>query len=345
MILLFLIGCTDPDFGQVGQALEAYDRGMLSIQQGDSASAADAFAEAIRLDPSRSVLRIWEVEALRRAGESGRAISRLNEGLSRFPADAAMRYQRAALLAQSGNLAGSAADLRWLYAHDAAHPILVGEDANFLPLKTDPLYSELVPDALVDASVKGENGSVLVGDTYALEFEITSRTGVPIHLDNKGEQLEPLVLQRIVEDVVSKDEIWTRRLVRAEYRAAHAGRIAAGPWLVKAGSGRALTERLVVDVVSLPGQRDLDTPKAITIQVPSTRWQADRLPLFSGDVDGDWAVFSSGMVLSPESAKRGPRMEYREEGQPLWSAHLIHGEVGVEVRQNGASVLPWRPRG
>ncbi len=255
MIFIWLIGCADPDFGHVGLALESYDRGILSMQQGDPIAAASAFSEAIALDPKRPVLRSWEAQALMDAGQSERALSRLNDGLHRFPANAEMRHQRAALLARSGKLAESAKDLRWLYAHDAAHPILVGEDPDFVGLKADPVFAKLVPDAVVDASVVGEEGSILVGDTYSIEFSITSRAGTPITITNRGESMEWLDLYRVVEDVTSDTQIWARRRIRAEYRALKPGRHVAGPWLVEVADSRALTERVVVEIFALPEQK------------------------------------------------------------------------------------------
>ena len=344
MILLWLMACSDPDFGHVGRALEAYDRGIVSMRQGNPAAAASAFSEAIALDPKRPILRSWEAKALIDAGQDERALSRLNDGLSRFPANPRMRHQRAALLARGGSLSESAKDLRWLYAHDAAHPILIGEDPDFVALKTDSAYAELVPDARVDASVAGEVGSVLVGDIYSIEFSITSRAGIPIQITNQGQSIEWLGLQRIVEDVTSNTELWTQRRVRMEYRALEPGRVVAGPWLVEVADSRALTEQLVVEAVAIPGQKEVGSSRHVTFGVPSTRWKASDLPLFITDNDGDWAVFDSGMALSAHTAKRGPRMEYRENGQPRWSAHLIEGGPGVEIRTAGESVLRWGDR-
>ena len=181
----------------------------------------------------------------------------------------------------------------------------------------------------------------MVGDTYAIEFSITSRTGTPVEITNQGPPIEWLGLQRIVEDVTSETEIWTRRRVRAEYRALKPGRLSAGPWLVEVADGRALTEKVGVEVVAIPDQKEVAAVRELSIGIPSTRWQAHTLPVFAADEDGEWAVFESGMALSSNTAKRGPRMEYREKGQPRWSAHLIEGAPGLEIRTGGEAVLRW----
>ena len=332
----------DPDFGQVGKALESYDRGILAMHQGEPALAVDAFADAIGNDPDRPVLWAWEARALITAGRIEEAISRLNAGLSRFPDDVVLRYQRAAVLAKSGNLPASVQDLRWLYANEKAHPIEVGEDPSFLALKADPLYSELVPEAQVDASVTGESGSVLVGERYTVEFLITSRRGTPVHIVNEGDSLQSMALVRLVEDVTFQDDIWTKRMLRAEFRPLMPGRLAAGPWMVEVGESATLTERLVIDIVSIPGQNVPAPAASISMELPTTRWGEMPKPLVGQEKDGVWAVVPAGMYVTPASIKLGPRIEYRVQGQPRWSASLIEPDDHAEIRSGAASVYRWK---
>jgi hypothetical protein len=342
MLIFWLLACSDPDFGHVGDALEAYDRGWLAMQQGNAAEAVTAFSTAASLDSERPVLHSWEALALVEAGQSDRALARLNAALTRFPTDAVLRYQRAAILSRRGDLSGTAADLRWLYANEKANPIEVGEDPDFLPLRTDPLYADLVPRAQVEASVTGEDGSVLVGDLYTVNFFITSRTGTPVRIQSRGSPTPSLVLERLVEDMTHRDEIWTKRRLYAEFRAVSAGRMAAGPWQVEAGKSSTLTERLVVDVVSLPGRTEHQKLEPIHLVMPSVRWGASPEPFLGHRSDGDWAVYPSMMYFTPQSILRGPRMEYREYGQPQWLAVQVEADSRGEIRNGGTVVLRWR---
>jgi hypothetical protein len=342
MLILWLVACSDPEFGHLGDALEAYDRGWLAMQQGEPIEAVAAFSAAATKDPDRPVLRSWEALALVEAGQRDRALARLNAALTLFPDDGVLRYQRAAVLSQGGNLAGAAKDLRWLYANDQVNPIEVGEDPDFLPLRTEPIYAELVPTAQVEASVTGEDGSVLVGDLYTANFFVTSRTGVPIRIENRGTQTTSLALERLVEDVKYRDDLWTKSHLQAEFRAMAPGRLAAGPWLVEAGGAGTLTERLVVDVVSLPGQADVQSTHSIPLVFPSTRWGVEP-EIFLGQADdGDWAVFPAVMVFTPPSILRGPKMEYREYGQPQWLAVQVEADSRGEIRRGGTVVMRWR---
>ena len=340
ILLTGLLACSDPDFGHIGDALEAYDRGWLAMQQGDADAAAQAFADAVAFDPDRPVLRAWEAMALVEAGAIDRARSRLNAALTRFPDDAVLRYQRAAARSRLGDLAGSARDLRWLYANEKANPIEVGEDPDFLPLRTDPLYTELVPAPQVEASVTGELGSVLVGDLYTVQFVVTSRTNAAVRIENRGSPMPSMALERLVEDVVYTDPVWTKRRLQADYRALKAGRLAAGPWLVEAAGTSALTERLVVDVVSIPDQPVWEVEYVLPLVFPSVRWGVTPEP-YLGRSDGAWAVFPASMHFGPQSLTRGPRMEYRELGQPKWRALQVEPDSRGEIRRGGEVVLRW----
>jgi len=342
MLILWLLACTDPEFGHLGDALEAYDRGWLAMQQGNQSEAVAAFSAAVATDPNRPVLRAWEVLALRESGQRERALARLNAGLVLFPADGVLRYQRAAVLSQMGDLAGSANDLRWLYANEKANPIEVGEDPDFLPMRADPLYAELVPTPQVEASVTGEAGSVLVGDVYTINFFVTSRTGTPIRIYSRGTPTTTLSLERVVEDVTFRDDLWSKRHLQADFRALSAGRLSAGPWYVEAGDAGTLTERLVIDVVSLPGQAEVQPTFTIPLVLPSVRWGRDPEPFLGPTDDGDWAVYPSKMVFMPSSILRGPKMEYREYGQPQWMAVQVEADSRGEIRSGGEVVMRWR---
>ena len=170
MLIWLVLACSDPDYGHYGDSLQAYEDGRVAMSTGAPSVAAEAFSRAVKFDPSSEVLVAWHARALRASEQSGPALSVLNAGVRRFPSGHLVRYDRAALRAKTGDFAGAAEDLRWLYANEKANPIIVGEDPDFLPLRTDPITKSLVPQAQVEATVESESDSVLVGDPHVLDF-------------------------------------------------------------------------------------------------------------------------------------------------------------------------------
>jgi len=337
MLIWLAVACSDPDFGHYGDALQAYEDGRVAMSTGAPLVAAEAFARSVEADPSSEVLVAWEARALRAAEQNGAALSRLNAGVSRFPNGQILRYDRAALRAKTGDISGAADDLRWLYAHEHANPIVVGEDPDFLLLRSDPVAKELVPQAQVEASVEAESGSVLVGDTHVLDFRITSRTGAAVKIARLEEGGQDLVIRRIVEDVIEEGPIWTRRRLRAEVLALEPGRQVIGPWLVRAAGTSVMTERVIVESVELQGrrQRAAKDRNSLSLEVPTTRWAEQKAPYLGIEEDGAWAVVSSDEDFRPQSMALGLRMEVRRAGQPQWRAIRISGEPGSEIWGDG----------
>ena len=302
------------------------------MESGDYQNAASAFGKAMNADPERPALVAWYARALQYAGENDQALQHYDAGLKRFPDDTDLRYNRAALRAKMGDLNGSAADLRWLYANEAVHPVQVGEDKDFVALGTDSSLSELVPVAQVEASVKGESGSVLLGESYTMEFSVTSRTGADIGVALVGDSIPQLALHRLVEDVIDVGEIWTQRVLRAEFLGVEAGRVVAGPWLVSASGTSRLTERVDVEVVQLPGQGPAVRPMSMELAMPSGIWPEMSHPGIVQWNERSWAWMPAGSYIQPPTAGEGAKVEYRENGQPKWSALRLKAGVEVQLR-------------
>ena len=334
------LACTDPEYGHLGDALEAYEAGRSAMAAGAPEQAASDFARAETADPSSALLVAWSARALRAAGRQGAAQSKLNAGILRFPEASWLRYDRAALRALERDLGGAADDLRWLYANELANPIEVAEDPDFVALRTDPTLRALVPAAQVEASVEVEASSVLVGERYVLNFRITSRTGATIELESLGKGQSPLLVERIVEDVLESGPIWSRRWVRAEVRAVQPGRTVVGPWLVSAGGTTTITERVIIDAVSIEGRvfEPPDFMNSLALVLPGTRWADIEQPFLGEQPDGNWAVFPSKMGFRPRAQRLGPLMEFRRAGQPQWKALRVSGEPGAEIWSEGAVV-------
>jgi len=262
--------------------------------------------------------------------------------VKRFPDVPILRFERAKVRVHQGDLAGAADDLRWLYANEAVNPIEVGEDPEFGPMRTDSAYVALVPIAVVEATVSAEEGSVLVGERIVVEFRITSRTGVQLSIDSAPNAGEPLLAQRIVEDIVSEGEIWTERHLRVEALVSTGGKTVVGPWVVRAGKSSTVTGRVVVDAIELEGVREKEASSSVPLIVPSSRFEPEQVPFLGSATEGTWAVMSAGMHLSPAELIVGPSIELRKEGQPVWTAFMLTDDPRAEIRSGGSVVLARR---
>ena len=332
MLIWLALACSDPDFGHLGHALDAYDEGRAALSTGAPMVAAEAFARAAAADPGSYTLVAWEARALRQAGQEGTALNRLNAGLKRFPDASVLRYDRAALRAKMGDISGASDDLRWLYANELANPISVGEDPDFISLRTDATARTLVPPAQVEASVEVNSPTVLVGESYALDFRITSRTGVPLVIKAAGDDPALMHMIRIVEDLIAEGDIWSQRRISVEVRATTPGKIAVGPWMVESASTSVLTERVIIDAVDIQGRGgDSAGQGYMPLLVPSTLWSSPSLPLIAEQAGSRWALLGPGHIVRPDGAKTGLHVEYREGGQPQWVAWQVSSASEVEL--------------
>lgn len=345
MLIWLALACSDPDFGHFGSALEAYEEGRVALATGAPEVAAEAFSRAAALDPSSDVLVAWEVQALRKVDADHEALARLNAGVVRFAQSELLRFERAKLRAYLGDLGGASEDLLWLYEREAAHPVEVGEMQDFAALRTDASTKALVPSATVSARVWVPQSKVLVGEPHAIEFEITSRTGVSLELLPIAPESGHMRVHRIVEDIVQTDDIWTRRILRVERIAEQAGQTVLGPWVVQVGGNSVVTERVLVNAVGLgdfdasASRRRNDAEGSIPLMVPSSRFPGSQ-PLFDGSIEEyGWALISAGMVFEPSDTELGPRMELRQSGQPIWTAKAIKSTGPARIKQGGAIVL------
>jgi hypothetical protein len=345
MLVFLALACVDPEYGHLGDALDLYEDGRAALATGAPDVAAEVFSKASALDSDRAELVGWEVRALIESGEDLRALARLNAGVRRFVNSEILRFERAKLRASQGDMTGAAEDLRWLYANEAIHPIEVGEMPEFAGLKADPSTKSLVPSATVEARVWNRQEPVLLGEVHSLEFEITARTGVELGIQSLEAGADPMRVNRIVEDIVSSDEIWTRRVLRVERMADAIGQTVLGPWVIDAGTSTVVTERVVVDVIGL----ESGSPKSVAgesasvpLTIPSSRFAKAHAQIERVNLLESWAVVPAGMGFGPAGAELGPRMEYREYGQPVWVAKLVSGVGPVRIKKNG-SVVVERP--
>lgn len=336
MLIWLAFACSDPDFGHLKIALDAYDEGRAAMATGAPEVAVEAFERAVAADPESPTLAAWEARALREAGRESEALTRLSAGLKRFPNSSAIRYDRAALRARAGDVSGASDDLRWLYANEAANPVQVGEDPDFASLQADASARLLVPSAQVEASVTAASSSVLVGDRFGLDFTIVSRTGAPVLVRPASEDGTALKVVRIVEDVTDVGPVWTKRTLRVEALATDSGRLILGPWLVESARTTALTERVLLDGVSIDGRTPVSSPSsAMQIVVPSSALEGGDLPKVVSILGHRWAMVTPEQRPVDSEVMTGIRIDYRERGQPVWSALALKPEADLDVYSDG----------
>jgi hypothetical protein len=320
MLILLWLACVDPEFKPISQALSAYDRGQAQLASGFPLRAAAAFSEAAAADPARPVLLGWQAWALDQAGDTQGAIRILDGALLAQPGASELRYNRAALRARTGMLEGAAADLRWLYSNDVVQPVEVGEDRDFLPLSTHTDFRNLVPRAQIQADLRGEGGSVLLGERFTLELNLVVRNGAQIEIEDLGEETGLLRHVRTVEDGEADGPLWTRRRVRIIYKAVAGGTGSIGPWLVKSGGTSTLTDRIPVEVVALSGRTSADSPsEASAVQLPAGLDEAAPPPWIGVVAQHRVARLGPRHSLSPSVASPpGPVYELWQSGQVRW---------------------------
>ncbi|MDP5063155.1 MAG: tetratricopeptide repeat protein [Haliea sp.] len=131
----YYLGRILEDEGRTGEAIEAYRKvedptsreffnangrvGRLLIEQGDASGSAAFFDQQRAAYPTLTEqFFALEYELLTRAGLHDTGLALLNQGLSSLPEATSLRYSRAMLREQDGDLAGMEADLRYILQRD-----------------------------------------------------------------------------------------------------------------------------------------------------------------------------------------------------------------------------------
>jgi len=320
VLILLWLACTDPEFAGVSDAMSAYTSGEEAMEAGLPLRAAAAFSEAAASDPERPVLRGWQAWALDQAGQPEAALEVLDSAIEAHPDAVDLRYNRAAIRARLGELEMAASDLRALYAQGAAQPLVVGDDRDFRLLAADPEWNALVPTAQVRVELRGEAGAVVLGEWLTLHLDIIGRSGAEVTLQEMGEATGLLHHIRTVEDVVKEGDLWSHRSLRIVYRTVAEGKSTLGPWLVRAGGTTALTERIKVEVVALPGKEAVGGPEeSSALILPSSMDGAPSAPWIGLQGGTSVARLGPRHTLSPPvRAPAGPVLELWSKGQVQW---------------------------
>ena len=112
-----------------------------------------------------------------------------------------------------------------------------------------------------------------------------------------------------------------------------------GPWVVQSAATSVLTERVIIEAVQLEGRRSSNEADAYpSLVVPSALWADRSLPMVTNHDGEEWAVLGPGHSVRPSDSKSGLRMDYREGGQPQWTAWQIASGRSIELWNGGEQV-------
>jgi hypothetical protein len=288
LALVLVAACgSDPVLDPVDDALDAYDDGRAALTRGDAVGARTAFALARSFQPDDPTLAAWEAHAADQAGDVSGALALLNVGVAAWPSSVDLRYNRAALLARTGDVAGAAVDLRVLYKAGVVHPRDAADDPDFAPLAADPTTAGLVPPPALAVTARGEGGAVLLAERWSLEIELRGPTGADLVLQSTGSATPLLRLDKVVEELLPGDARETPRRLRLEYRAVQAGTGTIGPWAAKAGRAAGLVPAQSVEVVPLPGRESGESgPPLAGVPLPSALGPPDPAPMVTQSAVG-----------------------------------------------------------
>lgn len=341
LALLGLQACGgDPQMERLAQALADYDRGQALLAQHDWPAAARAFEAAAAAHPESPALHGWHAHALAGGGDVAGARAVLDAVIPAFPGNVDLRYNRAAYAARAGELEAAAADLTYLYNRDLLDPLAAGEDADFSAMARDPRFSSLAPSPQVRLQVRGEAGAILLGERFTAEMLIESKSGEPISAENIGALSSRLRHTRTVEDLTIEEGGWSRRVVRVEWLAAAAGEESMGPWLVSAHGTSAISDRLPVSIIALPG-RDGGEAEASApgLLLPSQLFAQQQPPHGLRLSDGRVAVMHAVEVSAEADAVEAGTLEYRIGGQTQWLVSLFETDAPLEVTLSSGESL------
>lgn len=329
-------------------AIEDWDQGRLALEQGDPAQALARFEAAAAADPDSPTLWAWQAHALEALQREEEALALLSEALERFPEDADLRFNRAALRARAGQLEGAAADLLILSSRDQLDSQQASTDPDLARLRERPDLAGIVAPPRIDVALSGSSGRVLLGDPWDLTLLLETSAGAAVDIRDMGEPPRLLQRVRVVEDRLESRPGRDLRRLETSWKAVQPGQGKLGPWLLSSARSSTLTESFGVEVVELgsrSGSLGLAAPE--TLILPG-ELLADREPPWLGLVGSDMVLYLSSKAraeVEVEGRALLPREEWelREAGQPLARALVYDppAQARVRVLSPGAPTLEW----
>ncbi len=327
------------DLAPTADALELYGQGRGLLEAGQPLEAARAFEEAARLDPGSGTLLSWQAWALAQAGDLQGALDLLEHGLAPSMITPQVRYNRAAWMAGLGRHEQALAELERALKEDPQLRDSARRDSDFQPLVARGLLQPLLGSAPLRATLAGEEGSILLGERYDLQLELSMDPGVALSLVPPSPLPEGFALRKVIDDRSCEDDQCSRRLSYG-LGAMRAGQGELGPWIVRAGARQAELPAVPWRVVAPPG---------LPVPEPWGQPEADAAYWTPWDTLGqlhapDARTVAGRLLVLGEP---GDRMELQASAGALGAA-VLEPPLELELRQSDQVQLQvrawaWKP--
>ncbi|MFT5586406.1 MAG: hypothetical protein ACI9VR_004004 [Cognaticolwellia sp.] len=308
-MILLLLACSQPE-PPVKRGLNLYAQGLSKLEAGQSAEAAEDFAQARVLDPQSAELLLWQAKAVAEGGDLKGAIALVDQAVVLRPGMVEAWYNRACYRARSGDVAGASLDLQQALRSPDLDRLLVAQDTDLAILRADPGNADWIPLPRLGLSLKVPDQPFFLGSEIELVIGIDQGADQGLTL----RMISPL--SPLLRPVAWIEEGWAEtpghRRLRLRLKVQGAGRAELGPFVVSASG---LTGEIPAQSVSLLAPESHLSPSESwtgSMRLPSELLQA--VP-GAQRLEGEWVLVS----YAP-----GDRVE--------WAA----GEqVTLEVREDG----------
>jgi hypothetical protein len=341
MLILVLLACSEPEPSRVApapvseeRALSAYDQAMEERRGEDWEGALTSLLLAIDRDPESPSLWLWLSQTHLDAGQEDLALGVLDEAVRLFPDNATCLYNRAALRARAGEIGGAADDLKRLKALGQLDPLETGADPDFVDLRDDPVFAELVEPPRIQALAAGEEGAVLLGEPWELEIKLSVPSKGTLELSWEGPRSPLLQLESVIEQEL-RDTARERTLeLRVRWRATRPGVGSVGPWTLRHGQAEARVEAMPIEVASLGPWEDRGSPDQLA-SIPTPRSLIESVDERGVAHVGEWYAISLGasQTLRSEVELEPILLEWRSYGGAVERAQAFRVETPIRLER------------
>lgn len=331
------------------EAARSWEEGRAALSRGEAEQALVLFEQALAADPDSPTLLAWHARALEQAGREEEALSALDAAMLRFPEDADLRYNRAALRARAGQLDGAAADLLILSSQGQLDAREVSQDPDLVLLRERPDLAAIVAPPRIDVALQGQDGRVLLGDSYEISFLVESAEAAPVDVRDMGQPPGLLRRARVVEDRLPSRSGRSLRQVVTTWQALRPGQGRVGPWLFSSAGTSTLTESVAIEVIELGARTGALQGAPTEALILPGELLREHSPPWLGRIGEDMVLYLSALARAEvrvEGTILAPREEWelRDAAQPVARAWVFDApaSASILIHSGDGSTLDWR---
>ncbi|MEC7984277.1 MAG: tetratricopeptide repeat protein [Myxococcota bacterium] len=335
MIALWL-ACNTQEVDPLRRSVEHYQAGKEHWEKGDYHQAVDRFQKARTLDPASMELLHWEALALQKNGSFKESLALFEEALAKNPGNGDFRYNKAALLSQSGDYEAAARELLILYHNQDADPVLVVEDPDFQPMIQTGRYTELLPQPTIDILEVNRISRALLGGGLSLHIELLHRGVLRVEEDEFSSHLR---LRSVVEEKWKGKGPKEKTVLQLEWTGTRVGKGSIDSWNLQTPNARVLLPRFEYEVLAF--ESEIRGGEDVDLIVPSGLIQNRPTPSFTRLEDGALLLIAPPYASMKWDYDGGVYWEVRSEGVPTKKGLYARTvkEVEATVEFNGSVLL------